>query len=258
VKQFFAEIVSNRPVSGDLYQLDIVWDIADEVPVAGNFYTIRVSESTVPFLRRPFAFSGFNPDTRIASTIYKKRGKATEILAGKKAGESLDVIGILGNTFPKPPNGKRAILVAGGIGLGPIVFLARQFKNQGMDMLLIIGFRSEECIPTGGEIDALSPVVCTDDGSHGFGGTVVDYLKTCDEERMRNAVFYACGPMPMLKGCHEIARKYDTDCSVSMEQVMACGVGACMGCVVKTIHEGEYARVCKEGPVFSSREIAWT
>jgi dihydroorotate dehydrogenase electron transfer subunit len=258
VRQFLATVVSNYPLSHDLHKLTFTWDTSAVAPAPGQFFTVRISDSTVPLLRRPFAVSDFRKDEGVASAIYQRRGRGTEILAGRREGAHLDVIGPLGNAFPNPGGAGKCILAAGGIGLGPILYLARRALHGSSGMTFVFGCRGKDNLPEGPELDGLAAAVCTDDGSRGFAGTVVEYLESLDAPALAGATLYACGPMAMLKGCHELAEKRGLDCFVSVEQVMACGVGACMGCVVKVNDDPGYARVCTEGPVFSSRRIRWT
>jgi len=261
MKQFRASIVSNRPVSDDFHAIEFTWPSAAGIPAPGQFFTVRVSDGTVPFLRRPFAFSGFDGAGHIASAIYKRRGRGTEILAAKKEGETLDVIGPSGNPFMLPAPNCTPVLAAGGIGLGPVLFLARVLHDAGRRAVFAAGFRTAMDIVDKTLFGQSAVTLCTDDGSEGFKGTTVDYirqyLERADSVSRTAMVMYACGPMAMLKGCHETAQRFGVTCYVSVEQVMACGVGACMGCVVKAAGGNGYVRVCSDGPVFNSRDIEW-
>lgn len=234
------------------------WTCKETTPLPGQFITIRISDSSVPLLRRPFAFSEHSKEKNRASIIYQVRGAATEMLAGKKTGEFLDIIGPLGNTFQLPEKNKECIIVAGGIGLGPMLFAAHWLLTRGVAVTFIFGCKDQKAIPERNIFNNFDPVICTDDGSQGYKGTTVDYLNSCHKIESKDAMLLCCGPTPMLKGCHEFALKKKLLCQVSMEQVMACGVGACMGCVVKTRSASGYSRVCSEGPVFDSKEIIWT
>ncbi|MBD3392372.1 MAG: dihydroorotate dehydrogenase electron transfer subunit [Chitinivibrionales bacterium] len=258
MRQFSATVVSNISLCRDLYRIDFAWDARAVGPAPGQFFTVRVSDSTVPLLRRPFAVSGYASDTRTASAIYQRRGRGTDLLAARQAGERLDVIGPLGNTFPPPKNSQRCFLAAGGIGLGPVLYLARHLVRDGRDISLVFGARTSAGVPAAGTFDGLSPAVCTDDGSQGFPGSAIDYLNTLEPGTFQDTVLYACGPMAMLKEYHAIAATHQCPCYVSIEQVMACGVGACMGCAIRVTTEATYARVCTDGPVFDSGVIVWT
>lgn len=254
--QFNAAIRKNRPVARGFYEMSFSWDPSAPAPLPGQFFTLRVSDTTAPLLRRPFAFSGFDPDEQTASFIYQKRGTATEILAGKAIDETIDTIGPFGNSFDLNWNGP-AIVLAGGIGLGPMIFLASALSAVARETVFVFGCRSREFIPPGDVFNSTTPLFCTDDGSEGFTGTVIDYLHTLPPHNFTDATIYACGPHVMLKAAHDFATAKNLVCEVSMEQTMACGVGACMGCVVQVHREPGFARVCKDGPIFKSGDIKW-
>jgi len=234
------------------------WNEEAQTPVPGQFCTIRVAQTSAPLLRRPFAFSGFDPSDKTASIIFRKVGVSTEILAGKQCGESLDVIGPLGNSFPAFGESGKKILVAGGTGLGPIFFLRRLVREQKAGSLMVTGYASKSRVPDVVDSSDDNAVVCTEDGSIGFRGTVVDYLRTLPDDFFRETTLFCCGPWGMLEACHNFALERRCECFVSLEQVMACGVGACMGCAVKIRGATPFARVCCEGPVFNSKAILWT
>ncbi|MBN2535401.1 MAG: dihydroorotate dehydrogenase electron transfer subunit [Spirochaetales bacterium] len=267
MKQIQAKVTGNNQIAKDYYKLVFSWEPPPDTgpgdsypdfpnPQPGQFITIRVSETTVPLLRRPFAFSGYNAETGEASIIYLKRGKGTEILAGKCPGEYIDIIGPLGNYLKKPENKQKPVLVAGGIGLGPLLYFSSMLDQWQIPHLFIFGARTARYVP---DMNSLKNVaICTDDGSKGFAGTVADFLNNFEEKELEHTMLYCCGPLPMLKACHGFATEYDLECYVVMEQIMACGVGACMGCTIKLKKPQGYARVCTEGPVFKSRDIAWT
>lgn len=268
MQQFNTNIIRNEKISEDFYLLDFEWTKDLVKPKPGQFLTIRVSNTTVPLLRRPFAVSNFDKKTNIASFIYQKRGVGTEILVGKKANGQLDVLGPLGSSFPLLDAVDSYIVVAGGVGLGPMLYTAKTLLEHGKQVLFVLGCRDKSFLPDdklfGNIFDSSlllredTFVICTDDGSHGFHGTTVDFLKTLEADVVNRSAVFACGPTPMLKGCHEFSVENKNFCYVSMEQVMACGIGACMGCVIKIHGEKKYARVCKEGPVFESEAIQWT
>lgn len=254
MKQLQSQILSNTQISADFHELCFTWDPQAGNPLPGQFLTIRVSEDSVPLLRRPFAFSGFDENAGSASIIYQKRGRATQIMTGKQPGEKLDLIGPLGKPFPVPEQNSGLFLVAGGVGLGPVLFLANYLKAAGKQVTFVFGCRTESFVPSLPAFENAGPVICTDDGSAGFRGNSVEYLVQ-KEKIDSGSVLYGCGPDPMLRALAGLAVEKDTQVWVSVEQVMACGVGACMGCVVKTT--SGYQRACKEGPVFSGRDIVW-
>ncbi len=256
MKQYISPILSNTALCTSMYQLEFQLEGMSEPPLPGQFFTVRIAESLVPLLRRPFAFSRFEKERNCASCIYQVRGKGTELLSALGNPATLDIIASLGKPFPLPQRHQAALLIAGGIGLGPILFLANVLQRRESAYRLIFGCRSEEFIPSAIFQDQPA-VFCTDDGSRGFHGTVVDYLATIVPSITPDTVLYCCGPRAMLRGCHTFSCDHQLRCFVSVEQVMACGVGACMGCAVKVRGEPSYVRACKDGPVFDSRDILW-
>lgn len=248
-------------VADGYFEMSFEWPEFVPGPAPGQFFTIRAGRATVPLLRRPFAFSGM--DDRGALFIFERRGQATEILAGNRDGDPLDVLGPLGNCFPSPVEGRRPVLVAGGIGIGPILFFARALASAGSNPLLLLGGRSKAKIPQAPSTAGSELIVCTDDGTAGYGGTPIDYLRERYGDRAQNGTLaasielYFCGPHGLLAAGHELADRWDVQAWVSMEQTMGCAVGACMGCAVRVHSPAEYARVCTEGPVFDSRMIVW-
>ena len=246
-------ILENNRLGGDYFRMILPWT-HQENPLPGQFLTIRVTEHPFPLLRRPFAFSQHDQKAKTAGIIYKVRGTATEELSQRREGDRIDVIGPLGTSFPQPPPGRRALVLAGGIGLGPMLFLVRQLKRDGCDAVFLYGCSSKGDIPRLADFGSLGACLCTDDGTHGYHGTVLDLANTL------TGAFevYGCGPTGMLKECHRFAVDRDLSCWVSMEQIMGCAMGACMGCVIRIHRKPGFARVCSEGPIFSSREILWT
>lgn len=260
MKNFKTKILSQSSVARGYMEMTFSWPEDCETPSAGQFLTIRVQDQPLPLLRRPFALSAFNEAEHSASIIYQVRGKGTEILCSLREGDPLDILSPLGNSFSRAGEGSVPLLVAGGIGLGPILYHARELDKAGLKPLLVFGCRDKTLIPDLPPLKNGRIQFCTDDGSHGFKGSSVDYLNSLDPEDLGNAVLYSCGPTGMLKACHDFALSKDIPCETAMEEMMACGVGACMGCVVELAEgqEKKYARVCKEGPVFQSRIIKWT
>ncbi|MBN1758985.1 MAG: dihydroorotate dehydrogenase electron transfer subunit [Chitinispirillaceae bacterium] len=255
MRQFSARILSNEQLCQSMYQVRLQGTSGTETGKPGQFLTVRITQSVVPLLRRPFALSHNEPEDRF-SFIYQVRGAGTDLLSTFGRGTELDIIGPLGIPFPLPAPGEFSLLVAGGIGLGPILFLADTLRHRGCEFSFVFGCRSAAFFPEA-VFENHDTVVCTDDGSSGFSGNVVEYLESVSGELSLKTRIYCCGPEPMLKGCHQFAGRHGFLCHVSVEQVMACGVGACMGCAVRLADTVSYARACREGPVFDSRELAW-
>jgi dihydroorotate dehydrogenase electron transfer subunit len=228
----------------------------------GQFVMIRVSDRLDPLLRRPFSICGIGTED-IVYILYRIVGRGTSILAERGEGEIVSVMGPLGNAFEFPKRDKKALLVAGGIGVAPLFFLAQMMETS--DMEFMAGFTSSSEIIETDHIhrSPMSISLATDDGTEGYTGKVTDLL---DEYMGRHPedkdsfCLYTCGPLPMLKRVASVANSLDIPCQVSIEAAMACGLGACQGCAVKVSSQNGQARyqhVCKDGPVFSARSVDW-
>ena len=228
-----------------------------KIPEAGQFFTLLPISHPLQQMRRPFAYS--DADAVGFSFVYEIRGEVSSDISRLSEGAVLDWIGPLGSSFPAPSGGRRPVLVAGGIGVGPVYYLARRLAEKGFRSLIILGARNSALVPELAWPSEAEIRICTDDGSRGFRGTAVDAL---NNSVSGGADFYTCGPLPMMKGVHEAALRTGSPCWVSMEEMMACGVGACQGCAVEMAERSPdggptYKRACVEGPIFDSRELAW-
>jgi dihydroorotate dehydrogenase electron transfer subunit len=264
VKQFEAEILEHRAVAESWRELLLAWDEGAGEALPGQFLTLRVSPYSDPLLRRPFAFAGYRRAGGDAvSIVYQVRGGATRLLSGLAVGDRVDAIAPLGHPFPLPAEGEEPILAGGGIGLGPLLFLADflaaadSLAAAGRAPLLVFGVRSASLLPSIG----LPPgsVICTDDGSSGFKGSPVDWISRNARPRSPGGTLrlYGCGPGPMLASLASLAAERGWKASLSAEQWMACGVGACMGCALPRADGQGYLRACADGPVFDSTLIDW-
>jgi len=225
----------------------------------GQFIHLRCSDGVDPLLRRPFSIHKVN--RRTIYILYRLAGRGTELLAGKKAGEYLDIVGPLGNGFSySRSKSANSVLVAGGMGVAPLLMLAReliQHQTKG-NMLVLIGARTKKLILCEKDFKALGiKVKISIEGGSSRQGVVTDLLGgvLSAGRYPLPTVIYACGPKKMLKKVAEISRKYDITAQASLESNMACGVGACLGCAINT--KTGYQRVCTEGPVFNLDEIIW-
>ncbi|MCK4352370.1 dihydroorotate dehydrogenase electron transfer subunit [candidate division WOR-3 bacterium] len=216
----------------------------------GQFVSIRVTNSYEPLLRRPFSIHGV--DKNKFKIIYKVVGLGTKILSHYKQGEELDVIGPLGNGF-ETKNYKNLTLLAGGIGIAPLYFLATQEKEK--NLTILIGAKSKSQLLCKTEFSKLGKLlIATEDGSSGKKGLVTDLLTShFSLPTSHFSVIFACGPFPMLKFVRDYAIKHKIPCQLSLEGHMACGIGVCLGCAVSS--KNGYKYVCKDGPVFWANEI---
>ncbi len=220
-----------------------------------------------PLLRRPFSIHHTDPESGKIVIVYEVRGRGTKALSERKPGELIDVLGPLGQGFriPETDDSRPFLLVGGGIGAVPLYFLGRKLEERfGSDRVTFIaGARTADLILFRQEFEkhCHDYHACTDDGSAGFHGFVTDRMFECldGQEFCVPPIVYACGPTPMLKAVSKLAREHVCECQVSVEAKMACGVGACLSCVIK-VRDGDsfkYVRSCAEGPVFDAREVIW-
>ncbi|KPK42299.1 MAG: hypothetical protein AMJ78_03000 [Omnitrophica WOR_2 bacterium SM23_29] len=223
----------------------------------GQFVTIRCSETTSPLLRRPFSFFKINGSR--FQILYEVVGNATRILSNMAPGDKIDILGPLGNGFTISDKHSDFVLIAGGIGIAPLTALAQKLvRTRRKRIYVIIGARNKKKLLCERDFKELGiePIIATDDGSYGKKALATELL---DELFSKGgAIFptiFTCGPEAMLKRIAHVARKRGLDCYASLETNIACGVGVCLGCAVRT--KSSYKLVCKDGPVFNLNEIIW-
>lgn len=251
------KVLSNREIKPKYFSIEIKSPSISKNAKAGQFVTIRCGEATAPLLRRPFSFHRINGSS--FEVLYEVLGRGTNILASKKPGEKIDILGPLGNGFSASKSNSKSILVAGGIGVAPLLALAQALvKSKKNQIHAIIGARDRKRLLCSEDFNELGikPIIATDDGSYGKKGFASDVL----DEMLKKVgadlpTIFACGPEPMLREIAHIVRKRGMECYASLEENIACGVGACLGCAVKT--KSGYKLVCKDGPVFNLNEIIW-
>jgi dihydroorotate dehydrogenase electron transfer subunit len=263
-------VLSNQEISPGYFRMRILAPDYTRLAKPGQFVMFRVQRSLLPLLRRPFGIfrAGFMPadcDTmppkEFIEIIYKVVGSGTEIMQGLHQGDPVELLGPLGEGFDLDATQGDCILVGGGIGLVPLYMLAESIADTARTELLI-GGRSRDDVIAVTEFERLGvkTFVSTEDGSLGDAGLVTRIL----EQRLAGkpaARVFACGPLPMIKAVQRICQAAGVELQVSMEELMACGVGACLGCVIKgaghTDEQPSYLCTCKVGPVFNASELAW-
>ncbi len=255
-----ARILVHKPVGREYYRLVLRAPDAASTARPGQFVMLRVSENMDPLLARPFGISAVLSKTSI-EIFYRVVGRGTALLTRLEPGHELDMLGPLGNGFPQPGKDVTPVMIAGGIGFPPLHFLSTRTAHHAH---LFIGARNKECLPPAAIMKSFRESaekvhVVTEDGSAGKKGTTIDLLGAYlrGEEKKSHFVLYACGPRLMLEAVSRVASEHLIRCYVSMEERMACGLGACMGCATG-VKKGGYRRVCKEGPVFEAGEIDWS
>ncbi|MFC1901794.1 dihydroorotate dehydrogenase electron transfer subunit [Chloroflexota bacterium] len=257
MKQIKARIISNSEVMPDTR---LIW--LECPPIAGTarpgqFVMVRCGEDTL--LRRPLSVHQIDESKTRLSLLFAVVGLGTAWLAERRAGDTADIFGPLGNGFTIAPTAKKLLLVAGGIGIAPLAFLADEAKKQGGEVFLFIGARNsayllpDELLPTG-----INTIHSTEDGSAGFQGIVTAawanmHLQYQQYQDIQDV--FSCGPLPMYKAMAEMPELKGKNVQVSLEIMMGCGAGICYGCTIKT--KQGLRQVCKDGPVFELKDIIW-
>lgn len=246
-------ILTRQEIARDIYSYVISCPEAAAVSAAGQFVHIRAEGYT---LRRPISICEIDREKGTIRIVFEVRGGGTNRLSQLNAGDKMDIIMPLGNGFSvkEISKEKNIVVVGGGIGVPPMCGIAACYEN----VKAIIGFRNKDKVILEEDLKRIGAevTVCTDDGSYGESGVVTSPLERVLSEG-KTAAIYACGPTPMLKAVIECAKKYGVYCEVSLEQRMACGVGACVGCACNIKRNGKelVLRVCKDGPVFKAEEV---
>lgn len=255
--QGLGKIVFNTEVRAGYFLMEIKAPSVARQAKPGQFLTIRCGEATSPLLRRPFGFHRINNSG--FQILYEVVGKGTAILSGMKPGQEIDILGPLGNGFTIPDKPKDVVIVAGGIGVAPIVALAEALvRKRHKRIYVIIGAKDKNSLLCEKDFKKLGieTLVATDDGSCGrkcFATQVLEDLFAA--KNIFSPVIFACGPEAMLERVAAIARKRKLESYASLEENIACGVGACLGCAIET--KSGYRLVCNDGPVFKLDEVIW-
>lgn len=244
-------VVRQEEIATDIYSM---WLKTDKIAVQakpGQFVSVYCNEGS-RLLPRPISICEIDKTEGRIRLVYRIAGKGTEEFAGFHAGTQVKVVGPLGNGFTLKD--KKAFLIGGGIGIPPMLELA---KNLDCEKQIIAGYRNDELF-LADEFEEYGKVyIATEDGSVGTKGNVLDAIR---ENGLDADIIYACGPTPMLRALKEYATENDIECWISMEERMACGIGACLACVCKSKDKDAHSnvknkRICKEGPVFRAEEV---
>jgi dihydroorotate dehydrogenase electron transfer subunit len=260
-KQLKDRVVKTEKLTENIHKLTIESEHIASTASAGQFVNVLCSEKSQAILRRPISICSVNRAKGRYDIVFQVKGIGTELLAQKKVGDGLDVIGPLGKGFDIDESYKSIAVVGGGIGIFPLLFLLAESKADVKNAYL--GFRNKELVVLEDEfsLNAGSLMITTDDGSYCYKGFITDLIKK-DMEHQKYDMIYSCGPIPMLKKISRLAEEFGTKCQISLEQRMGCGFGACLVCACKTKTKADdngwqYSHVCKDGPVFNSSDIIW-
>ena len=251
-KKETAVVYSQEELAPGIFSMWIVTDIADEAR-PGQFISVY-SQDGSRLLPRPISICEADPDEGRLRIVYRIAGKGTDEFSKYVSGDPIDIMGPLGNGFPQ--EGENVFLIGGGIGVPPMLEMAKQLNCEKQ---IILGYRDKNLFLRD-EFEAYGEVfVATEDGSVGTKGNVLDAIR---EQNLTADVIYACGPTPMLRAIKEYAAEKGIKCYISLEEKMACGIGACLGCICKTKEKGHHTnvnntRICKDGPVFDAKEVVF-
>ena len=255
-----ATVVSQKQLGDGIFDLTLEAKAIANEAKAGQFVSVYSNDSS-KLLPRPISLCGFDKEKGTIRLVYRVTGEGTgtEEFSKLKEGDTVRLIGPLGNGFTVI-SGKKAFLIGGGIGVPPMLQLAKEIvKEQTAPIQVVMGYRDDNTFLLDEFKEQAESFVSSDNGAVGTKGTVVDAIK---ENGLEAEVIYACGPMPMLRALKDYAAANDMECFVSMEERMACGIGACLACVCNSKEKDEHTnvnnkRICKEGPVFNARDVEW-
>jgi dihydroorotate dehydrogenase electron transfer subunit len=246
-------IKENRQINKDFFILELSGNNYLSVLKPGQFVQVKVEGSPETFLRRPISIHDVDYESNTIKLLVQVAGKGTQKLSNLKTGEFLNLIYPLGNSFSLPDNNENILLIGGGCGVAPLLFLGKYLKSNGYNPEILLGFRSSDRIIEFDEYLKIGPVyLTTEDGSKGEKGFVTDHPVLKDR---RFDHIYCCGPESMMKAVAGYCFEHNITCEVSLENLMACGFGVCLCCVVNTVN-GNLC-TCIDGPVFNIKELKW-
>lgn len=247
------KIIEIKRLNQDFFILELIAE--DKMPemLPGQFVQVKVEGSPETFLRRPISIHNVDYGKNTLKLLIQQAGKGTTALSKLNNGDVLNIIYPLGNSFSMPSNGGRSLLVGGGCGIAPLLFLGSYLKSNGYTLDILLGFRNMDRIIEYDEYMKLGKVfLTTEDGSMGEKGFVTDHSLFLSNSY---DMIYCCGPESMMKAIALFSKKNRITCEVSLENLMACGIGACLCCVVET-RKGNLC-TCVDGPVFNINELKW-
>lgn len=253
-----AVILENQKILPDFYRMVLaVPSIAREAE-PGQFVMLKTSNTLDPLLKRPISIHRINKAEGTIALVYQVIGRGTKLLSQITQGE-LEVMGPLGNGFYWKKDYKKVAIVGGGCGIAPLPALAEELVKDGKEVYVLLGAQTREKLLCVADFQQLGckVQVTTDDGSYGTKGFVTEILQEFILNTKIDQV-YCCGPLPMTKGVIKLTKENLIPCQVSLEERMACGIGACLGCACKVRNEDgtiTYKKVCHDGPVFASSEV---
>ena len=245
-------VVENRKINKDYYVLKLASKTELPQILPGHFVELLVADTRNAFLRRPISIYDVQAERNSFELLIQIVGEGTQLMSQLESGDTINTIYPLGNGFKTKTKAKNILLIGGGVGVAPLLYLAKQLNEEGIRPKILLGGRAEKNII---EVDNFAKYgevyISSEDGSIGEKGFVTQH--TVMQEPIDK--IYTCGPDPMMRAVADIAFARNIDCEVSLENMMACGIGACLCCVTDT-KEGHKC-VCTDGPVFNTKELKW-
>jgi len=247
------QIIENKQLNKDFFILELLSGLTLPEINPGQFVEVRIDGCSETFLRRPFSVHDVNYKTNSIKLLIKIAGEGTKTLSHMQKGDIINMIFPLGNSFSLPSKSDRTLLVGGGCGVAPLLFLAKTLKSNSCEFDILMGFRNRDRIIEYKKYKKLGRVyLTTEDGSEGEKGFVTQHSVLTENKYTR---IYCCGPDSMMKAVAEYSHKHKIHCEVSLENLMACGIGVCLCCVVNTTNGNVCC--CTEGPVFNINNLKW-
>ena len=246
-----ARVESQVQLADGVYSMELLAPEIASAARAGQFISVYTKDKS-KLLPRPISLCGIDRERGILRIVYRVAGAGTAEFSAYRAGDSVEIMGPLGNGFTLKD--KKAILIGGGIGVPPMLEL---MKELSCERTAVLGYRDQQLFLKD-EFEACGPVyVATEDGSAGTKGNVLDAIR---EQGVQGEIIYACGPTPMLRAVKAYAQEKGIECYISLEERMACGIGACLACVCQSKDVDSHShvhnkRICKDGPVFAAEEV---
>lgn len=246
-------VKENRKLTNDIFALDLTGDFAYDKVWPGQFVNVLIGEGKAHPLRRPLSIAFCCSEQKTLTLVYRVVGEGTKWLSEQVKGDNVDIQGPLGEGFPLHEVSGKVLVVGGGVGIPPLYQLAKELFDRGLQVDIVLGFKNKGDVFWIQEFSQFGRVtVCTEDGSLGEKGFVTVALKV----NQNWTTLYSCGPKPMLKALKSHFAEQTIKGYISLEERMACGVGACWGCTCQTSDGLGTKRVCKDGPVFAWEEVA--
>ncbi|MDO4461807.1 MAG: dihydroorotate dehydrogenase electron transfer subunit [Bacteroidia bacterium] len=252
------KVVDIHSLNASCYQIVLKHPESLPTVAPGQFVQVQLPDSATSYLRRPISIHDADFEANTLTLLIRKAGKGTELLSHVEVGDTINLLYPLGNGFNLNLEqiGKQPLLIGGGVGIAPLFMAAKALKQSGANPVVLLGARNEADLLKKDEFAKVTETQCTtEDASFGTKGFVTDHVYMKENIHQFTSII-VCGPMPMMRAIARVAEAENIPCQVSLENKMACGIGACLCCVTETT-DGHNTCVCTQGPVFDSKDVKW-